>query len=312
MPTTQADYQQVEQKRKEAREFAKEGSLLESKAGTFADDLMAKVRKARIDRGTSQLAEGVGVTSGQLAKGGAELRARTEGLDPLRQDVLTARERAGTLSRLETLSTAETERSGSLQELLGAGANQIRALATAKSAEAQSASAEAQDLIEMVQLREDQERRRFEETMSEKEYKTGVEQFGKEFGLQEKEFGLAQQRESRLGAEEDTDDYWDDITGFSFKIKSGEIDPEQAVRSMVGSYDKSIEEVRRDLGIAAPEEEEVEEEGGKGLLETLFGWGKPKTPTVSTPSFLTEDYVLPSDASRSAIKKNKFSKMFNL
>ena len=197
MPATQQDYDKIQEKRKEARGLVEESSMLESKAGTFADRLMADVRKARVDRGVSKLAEGVGTTMGQLAKGGAEIRERTAGIDPLRQDVITARERAGTLGRLGSLATKESERYGTIQDVLGAGANQIRAMAAKKSAEAELATAEARDLREMVELKTAQEARNFQEMMA-----------GKEFAQKEEQYDIAQQQwEDEFGLKEKETEY---------------------------------------------------------------------------------------------------------
>jgi hypothetical protein len=177
MPAYTEDYQQIEEARRRAASLGQQALTLQSGAETFSDKVMKEVRAARAARGTSMLASDIGATTGQLASGGAEARERLAMVNPLQADVLTARERAGTLGTLATQAQVQEGIEGTIQDIIGGGVNQLKAAALVKQAEAEKATQEANTLLEQVKLREEQEARAFQQMMAEKEFGLAQEKF---------------------------------------------------------------------------------------------------------------------------------------
>jgi len=163
MPTYAEDYAKIEEARKRAGTLGQRALKLQAGAETFSDRVMKDVRAARAARGTSMLAQDIGTTTEQLATGGPEMRARMAMVNPLQVDVMTARQRAGTLGTLATQAQAQAGIEGTIQDVISGGVNQLKQAALLKQAEAQKAAEEANTLLEQVQLREAQAQREFDE-----------------------------------------------------------------------------------------------------------------------------------------------------
>lgn len=166
MPTSVNDIQQVQDKRREAASLMGESNRLNSDATSFKDMVMADVRAARAERGLSLIGQDRANVTGQLASDPAGIRERTANVNPMAVDAITARSRAQNLNTLATISGVEQERSGQLNEIIQAGANQILASAQAKAAEAQQAQQEADALMETLKYNLDIRKQDFSEFMS--------------------------------------------------------------------------------------------------------------------------------------------------
>lgn len=159
MPTFAQDLEQVKSLRQKQTELNKSAGADTTYAATFGDGVWDKIRSARADRGVSMMQEGVGTTMGQLETDPALMRERMGAdVNPLTQDVLTARARSQNLSTLGTLGQFEAETEGTLEGAIGAQTNQLIAKAAAKKAEAEAAKSEADSLIEQIQLQMEQEK----------------------------------------------------------------------------------------------------------------------------------------------------------
>lgn len=174
MPTTSQDYEKVKSKQAEARSLIESAGLLSSGAQGFGADVMDRVRNARASRGVSQLSTDIGAATGRLASEAPEIRERMAEVNPLQVDAATARSRASELSNLATMADWQSGIQGTLTDVIGAGTDRLKAMATAKQAEAQTAAQEASDLIQMIQLKEAQEARAFQQMMAQQQF--GLEQ----------------------------------------------------------------------------------------------------------------------------------------
>jgi hypothetical protein len=174
MPTTTQDYEKVKAKQAEARNLIESTGLLSSSAQSFGPDVMDRVREARATRGVSQLSTDIGAATGRLASEGPEIRARMAEVNPLQVDAATARARGADLSNLARLSDWQSGITGTITDVIGAGTDRLKSMAMAKQAEAETASQEANDLIQMIQLKEAQEAQAFQQMMAEKQF--GLEQ----------------------------------------------------------------------------------------------------------------------------------------
>jgi len=163
MPSYAEDLKKIEGLRKSQSEATKAYGSLTSSAQTFGDEVMAKVRAARAERGTSMLASGMGEASSQLATEPAKIRARTADVNPMSVDAITAQQRGQTLGTLATLGQLEAEQTGSMQDIIGAETNKILAQATAKKAESEAAAQEAQSVIEALQMKQTQQAQAFDQ-----------------------------------------------------------------------------------------------------------------------------------------------------
>lgn len=145
MPATTDDYRKASEA---ARNRASEASEYNSTALTLKDSVMDAVMADRGKRGISQLAQDVGNTMGQLATDPADIRVRTgDMVNPLKVDQITARQRGQNLNTLGTIATQERENTRSLEDIIGAGSNQLNARANSLLAEAQKKQAEADAIM---------------------------------------------------------------------------------------------------------------------------------------------------------------------
>lgn len=177
MAVTEQDYEQVRSRQAEARKLAETANLLGGRATSFGANVMDRVREARASRGISQLSTDIGAATGRLASEGPAIRERMATVNPLQVDVATSQARAAELANLASMADWQTATQGTLTDVIGAGTDRLKAMAAAKQAEAQTAAQEASDLIEMIQLKEAQEARAFQELMAEKEMKLAEEKF---------------------------------------------------------------------------------------------------------------------------------------
>jgi len=182
LPTLSQDYSAVEEARKRAGELGERALSLQAGAETLGDRIMKDVRAARAARGTSMLAQDIGTTTGQLATGGPEMRSRLAMVNPLQTDVLTARERAGTMGTLATQAQAQAGIEGTIQDIIGGGVNQLKSAALLKQAEAAKATEEANTLLEQIQLKEAQAAREFDEWVKRQQISQGWAQINKPSG----------------------------------------------------------------------------------------------------------------------------------
>lgn len=177
MAVTEQDYEQVRSRQAEARKLAETANLLGGRATSFGANVMDRVREARASRGISQLSTDIGAATGRLASEGPAIRERMATVNPLQVDVATSQARAAELANLASMADWQTATQGTLTDVIGAGTDRLKAMAAAKQAEAQTAAQEASDLIQMIQLKEAQEARAFQEMMAEQEMGLAREQF---------------------------------------------------------------------------------------------------------------------------------------
>ena len=158
MPVTQEDYQKVQEARKRQAKLAKEASILSSQATTFADKVMSKVQEDRAKRGVDKISQGLGTITAQLATRPAEIRERLADVNPLKTDVITARELGSLQGALATQAGIAQRREQYIADPIAAYTNQLLAKAQIKQAEADQAAQEAQNAIEMIRLKMEQEK----------------------------------------------------------------------------------------------------------------------------------------------------------
>lgn len=170
MPTTEANIEQVQKAREKAAKSTTSGKSLQSTATGLGDILMEAVRGDRATRGVSKLATDTGNVMGQLVSDPANIRqfGSTEGtrMDPLAVDAATSDQRARNLRTLGTVSTQKAQNEGTLQEVIQAGANQMKALAEQKFAEAQQYKSEADALMERLAYEMEVRKQDFAESQS--------------------------------------------------------------------------------------------------------------------------------------------------
>lgn len=163
MPVQEEDIRKVEAARKRQAGFISEAGALGAGAKTLGSRVMERVRGARAERGTSQLATDIGEATGHLARQPALIRQRTADVRPLDVDVITARERAASMGQLATLAQFGKETEGTMADWLAGGTSQLLAAATTKEAEAKRAKQEADELMEMLSFRAGEEERTFQQ-----------------------------------------------------------------------------------------------------------------------------------------------------
>jgi len=144
MPATSQDYSKIKEYQEAAIASKKEGSGLESAAFTLGDKVMEAVRADRATRGVSKLATDVGNVMGQMVTDPNQIRAATSGMvDPFSVNALTSGARAQNLRTLGTVATQEAQNQGTIDEVIQAGANQLKARAQALYAKAEEEMARA-------------------------------------------------------------------------------------------------------------------------------------------------------------------------
>lgn len=149
MPATETDYSKIRKYQEEASSLNREGSGVEAAAGTLGDRVMEAVRADRLKRGTSKLATDVGNVMGQMVTDPTGIRERTSGMvDPFSVNALTSDARAQNLRTLGTTATQGQMNQGSIDEVIQAGANRLKAQAASLYAQAQQKESEANSLTQ--------------------------------------------------------------------------------------------------------------------------------------------------------------------
>ena len=157
-PAYKEDYQKIEAASAKAREASKLYGTLSAQSRTLGEDVMKNVRQARAERGVGQLSKDIGSATGQIVSEPAKIRERTAGLDPLKQDVLTASQRGQTLRTLATTADVGEQREGTMEDILKAGANKLLAHASLKKSEADASTQEANTLLSILGAKMEEER----------------------------------------------------------------------------------------------------------------------------------------------------------
>lgn len=151
MPTQEGTPEQVKAKRVAAADYNREAVGMEAASTTLYDNVMDAVRKDRAERGVSQMATETGNVMGQMVTEPEAIRGRLgDMVRPNRVDYWTSQERAAELEDLGTLSTQMKLNEGSIEDVIQAGANQLKARAAMKLAEAQRENAEADAILEQL------------------------------------------------------------------------------------------------------------------------------------------------------------------
>ncbi|MCR4330014.1 MAG: hypothetical protein NUV65_05740 [Candidatus Roizmanbacteria bacterium] len=229
MPTSSEDIAKIEALRKKTSEANKTAGTLGAGSKTFADKVMGRVRDARAQRGTSQLATDIGTTTGQITSAPADMRARMANVNPLTTDAMTARQTAQTQGTLATQANVEASRTGTIEDILGAGSNRLLAMAEQKEAEANAAKQEADSLMEAIKLRMAEEQHKLDMALKNKSLndtgqvtKDEQEAAAKAFTDEYVNVGL----ELEFGDATESRDFQDDVLGTADMIRRGEISPE--------------------------------------------------------------------------------------
>lgn len=170
MPATTGNIEQVQKNRQVAAAKMKEAGGLMGDAQSFRDFVMEDVRSARAARGVDQLSKDIGNATGQLELDPTNIRGRSDGIvNPMDVDALTSRARAQNLNTLATTANVQAERTGSIEDMIGAGTNRILSLAKQKESEANQAKSEADALMEKLSFELQQRKQAFDEYMKSQE-----------------------------------------------------------------------------------------------------------------------------------------------
>lgn len=152
MPSTTQDYSQIKEYQEKATSLSREAAGLESTAFTLPDTIMKAVQEDRIARGVSKLATDTGNIMGQMVSDPNAIREGSTSLssqglvDPFSINELTSNARKQNIATLGTVSTQLEQNQGSLDQVIQAGANQLKARAATLLAQAEQATAQANAL----------------------------------------------------------------------------------------------------------------------------------------------------------------------
>lgn len=148
MPTRPEDFSKIKTYAEQAAARNYEAAGMAATATTLPDEIMNAVRTDRQSRGVSKLATDVGNVMGQMVTDPNAIRGvQEQGLmDPFSVNQLTSNARAQNLRTLGTISMQEAANQGSLDQVIQAGANQLKARAATMLAEAQKATEQANTL----------------------------------------------------------------------------------------------------------------------------------------------------------------------
>jgi hypothetical protein len=149
MPAQQSDYANITKYQEKAASLNKQAAGMESTAFTLPDTVMGAVRSDRQSRGVSKLATDVGNVMGQMVTDPTQIREGPQSLssqglvDPFSVNQLTSNARAQNLKTLGTAATQGQLNQGSLDQVIQAGANQLKARAATLQAQAEEANSQA-------------------------------------------------------------------------------------------------------------------------------------------------------------------------
>lgn len=162
MPTYAEDYLKIQNARNQQGKLNQESADLMGQSSTFNDRVMSKVRERMASSGMDSLSQDYGRVTGQLVSEPAAMRARMSDVNPLQVDALTAKQTGQSLEQSTSIREFQNLRDKNVSEAIGAGTDRLVAAATMKKAEADKAQQEADSLIEMVKLKMDEEKMRFD------------------------------------------------------------------------------------------------------------------------------------------------------
>ncbi len=149
-----------------ATDTAYTGAQIEGQSVTLSDEIMKAVRSDRQARGVSNIASEVGATMGQLVSDPEAIRSRTSAtglVAPTTVNALTSDARALNLATLGEQATQQKLNQGSLDDIITAGANQLKAKAQQMKAQALQEEAKADALMEALQFEQSEKKREFDE-----------------------------------------------------------------------------------------------------------------------------------------------------
>jgi len=236
MPTSEQNKMTIKGYQDQAISLNKEAAGYTAGSNVLGDRVMEAVRNARTERGVSKLATDVGNVSGQMVSDPNAIRAtQSQGLiDPFSVNQLTSSARAQNLRTLGTISTQETLNQGSIDEVIQAGANRLKAKAATLLAEAEAAAADADALQQEWD-------RMFKE---------------KQFNEEVRQFNVAQSNKGGSGGstkEKDAGSFAEDGLGFSAQIAEGTVTWQQAHDALSMAYPwASEEEIAKFIGGPTP------------------------------------------------------------
>lgn len=178
MPTYQEDYDAINAAKDKLSGLTKQAGEQEAASATFRDDVMARVRQARADRGMTVLQNDLGQATTRLASGRAQVRERMgDVVNPLAVDSAVAAERGQALGTLATISNIMSEREGTIEDVIGAGKNKLIAAATATKSQADAAMSELQTLLQLVQTKQQEAQRQIENEFTQRKLDEDTRQF---------------------------------------------------------------------------------------------------------------------------------------
>jgi len=147
MPVMQQDFTNIKKLQEQAAATMTQGKGIEASSNILGDKVMEAVRADRVSRGVSKLATDTGNVMGQMVSDPQGIRDRTRGMvDPFEVNKLTANARAQNLQTMGTITAQTKLNQASIDEVIQAGANQLKARATQLYAQAQQDAANADAL----------------------------------------------------------------------------------------------------------------------------------------------------------------------
>jgi hypothetical protein len=177
MVATDADYEQIKALQNQAKGLTTQAGELKGGATTFESDVMEKVRAHRAQRGVGNLTQDIGNVTGRLASYRPEMEERLNMVNPLQAEKLMGQQRGDILSQLTRLGLFQEQNEGTVQEIIGAGANKLLAQAQKLQAEAEAKQAEAQAMFQILQQKALEAQREFENQLSREEFEEKKRQF---------------------------------------------------------------------------------------------------------------------------------------
>lgn len=178
MPAFEEDYKAIEAARGKLSSLTETAGKQDAASATFRDDVMARVRQARADRGMTTLQQDLGNATTRLAAGRAQIRDRMgTTVNPLTVDSVTEAERAQSLGTLATISDIMSQREGTIDDIIGAGKNKMIAAATITKSQAEAAASELQGLLQLVQVKQQEAQRQIDNALSERKFQEDQRQF---------------------------------------------------------------------------------------------------------------------------------------
>lgn len=248
MPALQEDYSQVKKYQEQAAAKNYEAAGMAATATTLPDEIMKAVREGRQSRGVSKLATDVGNTMGYLTSDPMAIRQQQmQGLmDPYSVNALTSNARVENQRMLGVEATQLSQNQGTLDQVIQAGANQLKARAQTLLAQAEQATAAANT------LQQEWER-----------------------GYKEQQLALDQYKATHPGGGGST---LDDIlkTAAALKglggVSAGEEDESRKAQTVLNTIDMVKSASTEDLKKAAQMASTIGLTGAAGLINTYAKW----------------------------------------